>query len=127
MEYWFNTTFNASTKFTPFRIVCGRDPPALYRFQDSPSTVAAVEDITLHNAMLDLLKSHLLLAQQRMKKFADNHKRELSFEIGEMVMLKLWPNRLKSLARCVNEKLISRFYGPFKVLESIGPMVLEAT
>lgn len=66
------------------------------------------------------LKGHLVLAHQRMKKFADVHRRELSFSPGERVLLKLRPYRLKSVARKANEKLAPRFYGPFEIVERIG-------
>ncbi|EXB59134.1 Dolichyl-diphosphooligosaccharide--protein glycosyltransferase 48 kDa subunit [Morus notabilis] len=57
-----------------------------------------------------------------MKKFSDNRRRELNFDIGELVLLKLRPYRLRSLARCKNEKLAPRFYGPFEVVAKIGPV-----
>lgn len=63
--------------------------------------------------MLDVLKDHLSQAQSRMKKFADAHRREVSFSPGDLVLLKLRPYRLKSLSRRVHEKLAPRFYGPF--------------
>lgn len=39
-----------------------------------------------------------------------------------MVYLKLRPYKLHSLAKKINEKLSPRFYGPFKILEKIGPV-----
>jgi len=57
-----------------------------------------------------------------MKNQADRHRRELTFEIGEMVYLKLQPYKLRSLAKKINEKLSPRFYGPYKILEKIGPV-----
>ena len=42
-----------------------------------------------------------------------------------MVYVKLRPYRQPSLARKVNEKLAPRFYGPFKILEKIGPIAYK--
>ncbi|EXC01174.1 Serine hydroxymethyltransferase [Morus notabilis] len=55
-----------------------------------------------------------------MKKFADAHRREVTFLPSDLVLLKLRPYRLKSLACKVHQKLSPRFYGPFPVLERVG-------
>lgn len=54
-----------------------------------------------------------------MKRQAEK-RRELHFEVGEDVFLKLRPNHKRSLAKKRCEKLSSKFYGPYKVLEKIG-------
>ena len=63
------------------------------------------------DVVLDELKENLRLAQQRMKLLADKHRRELTFEVGDWVYLKIQPYRLKSLAKKRNEKLSPRFFG----------------
>lgn len=55
-----------------------------------------------------------------MRKYANNHRRELIFQEGDWVFLKLQPYRMRSLARKPNEKLSPRFYGPYKVIQKIG-------
>ena len=67
------------------------------------------------NQILDELKENLTKAQNRMKKFADVMRREVSLEVGDPV--KLQPYRFHSLAKRQIEKLSSRYYGPYKVLE----------
>ena len=44
----------------------------------------------------------------------------MEFEVGDWVYLKLQPYRLRSLAKRPNEKLASRFYGPFQVISKVG-------
>jgi hypothetical protein len=69
---------------------------------------------------LSQLKKHLLKAQEQMAVYANKKRRDLSFQVGEWVFLKLRPHRQHSVARRINQKLAARFYGPFKIVERIG-------
>jgi len=55
-----------------------------------------------------------------MKRYADWKRRNLSFEKGEWVFLKLRPHRQQTIARRINQKLALMFFGPFPVVERIG-------
>lgn len=60
---------------------------------------------------LNALKENMNVAQNRMKKFVDLKRREVQFEVGDAVYLKLKPYRQRSLARKRSEKLAPKFYG----------------
>lgn len=55
-----------------------------------------------------------------MKKWADSKRREVGFEVGDLVYLKLQPYRQHYLARRPCDNLSSRFYGPYVILEKVG-------
>ncbi|XLR69177.1 hypothetical protein S83_019849 [Arachis hypogaea] len=119
-EFWYNTTYHGSIRMTPFRALYGREPPPLLR----GGLESTVEEVRLlmedRNQMLDELQFQLNRAQNRMKQAADKKRRDVTFEVGDFVFLKIQPSRMRSLATRPNQKLGARFYGPYEVLEKIG-------
>jgi hypothetical protein len=67
-----------------------------------------------------LICKRLLEAQSRQKSYADNRRRELSFEEGDFVYLKVSP--MHGFKRFqVKGKLALRFIGPYPIIGRIGP------
>jgi hypothetical protein len=63
----------------------------------------------------------LAKAQRRMKKFADNKRRALEFDVGDKVMLKLPHKVLRKFRRGVIHKgLMPKYDGPFEVVKRVG-------
>ena len=75
--------------------------------------------------MLDELKFQLERAQNRMRVYADRKRRDVEYEEGDMMYLKLQPYRLKTLAKWVNQKLSPRYYGPYEIIEKISPVAYK--
>ena len=82
-------------------------------------------ELTERDEALNQLKLHLLKAQQQMKAYADRKRRDLHFEIGEWVFLKLRPHRQQSVVKRINQKLAARFYGPFQVIAKVGEVAYK--
>ncbi|KAK1582949.1 hypothetical protein Q3G72_019736 [Acer saccharum] len=55
----------------------------------------------------------------------DQHRHEVSFEVGDYVYLKLQPYRQKTVAFRSSLKLSPHFYGPFKVLAKVGTVAYK--
>jgi hypothetical protein len=71
-----------------------------------------------------MVRENLLVAQSRQKSYADRGRRELSFEVGDFVYLKVSP--MRGLHRFkVRGKLALRFIGPFKILEKSGEVAYQ--
>jgi hypothetical protein len=71
-----------------------------------------------------IVRENLRVAQSRHESYADHRRRELSFEVGDFVYLKV--SLMRGL-RCfkVWGKLAPRFIGPFKILEKRGEVAYQ--
>lgn len=106
---------------SPFKALYGKDPPAVMCYEISPTDLVSVqEQLRERDAILQQLKLNLLKAQQYMKTQADKRRRDIQFEVGELVLVKLQPYRKHSIALRKTQKLSMRYFGPFEVLEKIG-------
>ena len=99
----------------------GREPPALIRYENGSTANAELEEQLMErDRMIEVIREQLQRTQQLMKERADTKRREVEFEVGDMVLVKIRPYRQRSLAKRINEKLSARFYGPFEVLAKVG-------
>lgn len=115
-EYWYNTNYHSSLKSTPFRALYGRDPPTLLKGDMNELAVEEVNRLDAQrNVMLAEMKEQLTKARDKMRTQANKHRREVEYEIGDMVYSKIQPYKLKSLAKGINQKLSPRFYGPYAI------------
>jgi hypothetical protein len=72
-----------------------------------------------------LLKENLQTAQNRQKISAKRHKIERSFQVGDLVFLRLQPYRQSFLKKSGVEKLKPRFYGPYRIMRRVGEGAYE--
>jgi hypothetical protein len=71
-----------------------------------------------------MVRENLKLAQSRQKSYVDNRRRELRFQVGDFVCLKVSP--MRGLHRFkIRGKLAPRYIGPFKILEQIGEVAYQ--
>jgi hypothetical protein len=69
---------------------------------------------------LQSLKKNLEMAQNRMKIMADKNRKDRQYQPGDMVLLKLQPNKQTTIASRPFPKLSFKYFGPFKIVERIG-------
>ncbi|XP_076914185.1 uncharacterized protein LOC143573095 [Bidens hawaiensis] len=60
-----------------------------------------------------------------MKLQADKKQREVQFTNGEWVYVKLKPYRQLSVASRIHQKLAAKFFGPFQIVEKVGPVAYK--
>ncbi|KAG6392214.1 hypothetical protein SASPL_146425 [Salvia splendens] len=106
---------------TLFYKVYGRPPPTIHDFLPSEIKAQAVVDTLLsRNDTLVLLRHHLQRAQNRMTVAANKRRRDIHFNVGDMVYLGFRPHRQSTLFTVRNRKLAPRYFGPFRVNALIG-------
>lgn len=66
--------------------------------------------------MLKLLKDDMRKAQDKMKAYANKHKREVEYAVGDVGWLRVLPFHQQSLTKRKFEKLPPHFFGPYKIL-----------
>lgn len=89
-EYWYKTTFQSVAGMTPFKAVYGREPPSFLRLVEKDSKIEEVNDMIVErNLILDQLKNNLSKAQSKMKKSANQCRRDVEYNVGDYVFLRL--------------------------------------
>lgn len=125
-ELWYNTSFHISTGFTPFEVVYGRKPPVLVHFLEGETRVEAVaQELRDRDEALRQLKFNLQKAQEQMKMQADKRRKEVQFDVGDWVFLKLRPHRQQSVVQRIHQKLAPRFFGPYQIIQKVGPVAYK--
>jgi hypothetical protein len=71
-----------------------------------------------------MIRENLKIPQSRQKSYADKRRRDLSFEIGDFVYIKVSPTRGARRFK-VKGKLAPRYVGPFKIMDRKGEVAYQ--
>ncbi|GJY50086.1 putative mitochondrial protein [Tanacetum coccineum] len=103
-----------------------REPPLLLPYVMGETKNAELEQqLVDRDDMLKLIRHNLHKAQDRMRQQANSKRRDISFEVGDYVFLKIQPYRQRSLAKRRYEKLSPRFFGPYRITRKVGPVAYK--
>jgi hypothetical protein len=122
-EWWYNTTYHTALKVSPFQALYGYAPPMVSEVSlPGPEDIEARDFLLERQQQLTKLKANLTQAQARMKKYADKKRTERTLSVGDMVYIKMQPYRLSAFGIRQAIKLTTKYYGPFRVLETVGKL-----
>ena len=94
VDFSYNNSFQASLKMSPFEALYGRKcRTPLYWNETGENQVFGPEILREAKRQVQQIRENLRTAQSRQKSYADHRRRELSFEAGDFVYLRVSPIR----------------------------------
>ena len=128
LEIALNNAPNASTGYSPFFLNQGHEInlPSSLLASEGEEEGAATDDKPINAAaeeMLEFMKATLALAREKMeeasveqKRFADRHRRDVTFKVGD----KVWLNAKNVPLKAPSRKLADQWLGPYPIVEQVN-------
>ena len=120
MEFAYNNSYQASIGMTPYEALYGRKCQTLVCWNEvGERKLVGPEIVQVTCDKIKVIRDRLKIAQDRHKSYANNRRRDLEFEVGEMVFLRISP--WKAVLRFGKRGNLSpQYIGPYRIVERIG-------
>jgi hypothetical protein len=114
-KFSYNNNYQTSLKMSPFEALYRRNCRTPLHWDQPGERQVFGPDILLEaEENIRMVRENLKAAQSRQRSYADTRRRELSFEVGDYVYLKVSPIRgTKRFG--VKGKLAPRYIGPYQI------------
>ena len=124
-EFSYNNSYQSSIEMAPFEALYSKKcrTPLMWdgvgeRSFYGPDMIRDAEEKVI------LIRDRLKIAQSRQKSYADSKRREVTYETGDRVYLRVYPlHGVKHFG--IKGKLAPRFIGPYKVLSRKGEVAYQ--
>lgn len=124
-EFAYNNIYQPSIEMAPFEALYGLrccSPIGWFELDEAKFYGSDLVKDSLEKVRL--IQERLRTTQSRQKSYADQKAHDLSFMVGDKVLLKVLP--MKGIMRFrKKDKLSPKFIGPFKVLKRVGEVAYE--
>ncbi|KAL0642100.1 hypothetical protein Bca4012_103094 [Brassica carinata] len=120
IEFSYNNSFHSSIGMAPYEELYGRQcktPLCWTEVGERREFGPKIVEETMKK--LEIIQTNMKKAQDRQKKYADQSRREVVFNIGDWVYLKVSAQKGKNRFGKVG-KLAVRFIGPYQIIQRIG-------
>ena len=122
VEFAYNNTIHSSTGKSPFEVVYGKRL-LLPIMVTKEQIFAADEFIGDFESSYAQVKRAILCSQEKQKREADKHRRNVNLKVGQYVLLRFEKARLKKRQEKGKfVKLSTRYYGPFKITDKVNDL-----
>ena len=122
VEFMYNNSFQSSMGMAPYEALYGRKcRTSLCWMKLSEKKVIGLDLIQETEEKVKMIKERLKVATDRQKSYANMKRKDIRYEIGEKVFLKVSPWK-KVMRSGKKGKLSPRFIGPYEVIKKVGPV-----
>ena len=120
MEFAYNNSYQASIDMAPFEaLYCRKCRTPVCWDKVGERRLVGLELVQITSEKVKVVCDNLKIARDRHKIYADNRRRDLQFEIGDRVFLKISP--WKGVLRFGKRgKLSPRYIGPYEIVIKVG-------
>ena len=120
MEFAYNNSYQASIKMAPFEALYVRKCRTPVCWDEvGERRLVGPELVQITSEKVKVVRDNFIIARDRQKSYADNRRRDLQFEIGDWVFLKVSP--WKGVLRFRGQgKLRPRNIGPYEIISRVG-------
>ncbi|XP_071912309.1 uncharacterized protein [Coffea arabica] len=128
VEFAYNNSYHASIQMAPYEALYGRrcrspihwDEVGEKKILDS-TVIPWMEEA---REKVKVIRERLQTAQSRQKSYADTRRKDLEFEVGDRVFLRVKPAKGGVVSK-KGKKLKPRYIGPFEILKRIGKVAYQ--
>ena len=125
VEFTYNNSFHSSIGMAPYEALYGRRCRTPLCWVDPGENLTLGPEIIRQTTdKVKLIQDRMKTAQSRQKSYHDRRRKDIEFEVGDHVFLKVTP--WTGVGRALkSKKLTSKFIGPYQILQRVGPVAYQ--